>query len=296
MKTKYKPYLYPIFLLAIFFACSNGKQAPITKIPMRIISLAPSITETLFALGLGDRVIGVTSYCTWPPEAKKIEKVGGYSDVNIEKVITLHPDLVILTREHSNQKEALERFNIKTLMIDNSNFENICSSFVTIGTVCGAVSKSDSLVTAFKNYMQDDQQLDTLRPKILLCVGREAPGSGSVKSVFAAGVTTIYNQIIEAAGGMNAFRDSIPMYPSLSYEGIMALEPDIIIDAASTMGNFKCEQLVGDWRSISRAKAVQMNNVFCVQKEYATVPGPRILLLIEDFRNVLQDASKNDDN
>lgn len=292
MKTKYKQYLYPILLVAIFFDCSTQKQATVAKTPMRIISLAPSITETLFALGLGNRVVGVTSYCIFPPEVKQIEKVGGYSDVNIEKIVSLHPDIVILTREHSHQKDAVERFNIKTLTVDHSNFKNICSSFVAIGTTCGSLSKADSLVAVFKSYMKVVPNEDTSRLKVLLCVGREAPGSGSVKSIFVSGVSTIYNQIIEAAGGLNAFRDSVPMYPSLSYEGIMALKPDVIIDAAATMGSFNCDQLVGDWKSLSRVKAVEMNNVFCVQKEYATVPGPRILLLIEDFRKVLQEASK----
>ncbi|HEX2958775.1 MAG TPA: helical backbone metal receptor [Chitinispirillaceae bacterium] len=290
MKTKYS--LYSLLLIPFIIACSNQKQATFTKIPMRIVSLAPSITETLFALGLGERVIGVTSYCNYPPEVKLIEKVGGYSDVNIERIVTLHPDIVILTREHSSQKEALDRFNIRTLTIDHSDFEHICSSFVAIGTACQVMSKSDSLTAVFQKYIQPVPIDNSKRPSVLLCVGREAPGSGSVKSIFAAGVSTIYNQIIEAAGGKNAFRDSVPMYPSLSYEGIMALKPDIIIDAAATMGDFKCDQLVGDWRSLSRVKAVQMNNVFCVQKEYATVPGPRILLLIEDFRKVLQEASK----
>ncbi len=294
MKTKKS--LYSILLILVIIACSQQKHPVVTKIPIRIVSLAPSITETLFALGLGERVIGVTSYCTFPPEVKQIDKVGGYSDVNIEKIVSLHPDIVILTQEHNHQKEALERFNIKTLTVDNTNFANICSSFVAIETVCGSISKSDSLVTVFKNYMKSGQIADSLRPKVLLCVGREAPGSGSVKSVFVSGISTIYNQIIEAAGGRNAFRDSVPMYPSLSYEGIMALEPDIIIDAAATMGSFNCDQLVGDWKSLSRVKAVHANKVFCVQKEYATVPGPRIVLLIEDFRKIIVEASTGREN
>jgi iron complex transport system substrate-binding protein len=223
---------------------------------------------------------------------KQIEKIGGYTDVNIEKIVSLHPDIVILTPEHTSQKDALERFTIRTLTVDNANLAEICSSFVSIGSICGAKLKSDSLVAVFKKIMQSIKRQDLSRLSVLLCVGREAPGSGSVKSIFAAGVSTVYNQIIEAAGGRNAFRDSIPMYPSLSYEGIIALKPDIIIDAAATMGDFTCDQLVEDWKGLDRVKAIQQNNVFCIQKEYATVPGPRILLLIEDFKSVIANASK----
>jgi iron complex transport system substrate-binding protein len=292
MKIIFKLFFYLLLLIVFFVTCSSEKQTTVAKIPMRIVSLAPSITETLFALGLGDRVIGVTTYCTYPPEVKQIEKIGGYSDVNIEKIVSLHPDIVILTPEHTSQKDALERFNIRTLTVNPSSFEKICCSFSSIGSIFNVVSRADSLITVFKKYMQPIQSQDTSRLSVLLCVGREAPGSGSVKSIFAAGVSTVYNQIIEAAGGRNAFRDSIPMYPSLSYEGIIALKPDIIIDAAATMGEFNCDQLVEDWKGLGRVKAIQLNNVFCIQKEYATVPGPRILLLIEDFKNVIANASK----
>jgi iron complex transport system substrate-binding protein len=292
MKNYFKLFFYLILSIAVLVSCSTQKKTPAAKTPVRIVSLAPSITETLFALGLGERVIGVTSYCSYPPEVKKIEKIGGYSDVNIEKIVSLHPDIVILTPEHSCQRDALERFSVRTLTVENNDFTKICSSFFSIGSICGVEHKSDSLVAAFKRYMHTAQDQDSSRPSVLLCIGREAPGSGSVKSIFASGVSTVYNQIIEAAGGRNAFRDSIPMYPSLSYEGIIALKPDIIIDAAATMGDFNCDQLVGDWKGLYRVKAVQLNNVFCVQKEYATVPGPRILFLIEDFKKIIQQASK----
>jgi iron complex transport system substrate-binding protein len=278
---------YTVLLILLILFCTNHKQDFSKTIPKRIVSLAPSITETLFALGLGDRVIGVTSYCTFPPEVKNIEKVGGYADANIEKIVSLHPDIVILTREHSHQKEALENFGIRTLTVDNSDFSKLRSSFVMIGKVCGASTASDSLVNVFNASIPDVNTPDSSKPRVLLCIGRDAPGSGNIKTIFSVGRGTIYDEIIRASGGVNAFSDSFPMYPSLSYEGMIALQPDIIIDAAATMGEFDCENLVGDWIPLDRVKAVKQKHVFCVQKEYATVPGPRIVLLVDDFRKII---------
>jgi iron complex transport system substrate-binding protein len=83
------------------------------------------------------------------------------------------------------------------------------------------------------------------------------------------------------------------MYPSLSYEGMIALQPDIIIDAAATMGDFDCQELAGDWSSLDRINAVKFHHVFCVQKDYATIPGPRILLLIDDLRTIFKSVSES---
>ncbi|MBN1600949.1 MAG: ABC transporter substrate-binding protein [Chitinispirillaceae bacterium] len=281
-----------ILLAFLIVSCSSQKQSSSDKIPMRIVSLAPSITETLFALGIGNRVIGVTSYCSYPEEVKKIEKTGGYTDANIEKIVSLHPDIVIITREHSHQKESLEKFGVRTLTVDHSDVSKLCSSFVIIGKFCGVSDASDSLITIFNTMITTEDTTGTLKPRVLLCIGRDSPGSGTIKSIFSVGRSTIYDQIIRAAGGVNAFSDSFPMYPSLSYEGVIALQPDIIIDAAATMSDFDCQELVGDWSSLDRVNAVKLHHVFCVQKEYATIPGPRIPLLVNDFRSIIKSVSE----
>lgn len=280
-------------LMLLVFSCSSQKKRFAEVVPERIISLAPGITETLFALGLGNRVIGVTTYCIYPPEAKKIQKIGGYSDANIEKIVSLRPDIVILNREHARQKEHLEHFGIRILSIDNSDFSMLCSSFVEIGKTCGVSEASESLVNTFKSSMTIRDTSDTSKPRVLLCIGRDSPGSGTIRSIFSTGRLTIYDQIIRAAGGVNAFGDSFPMYPSLSYEGMISLQPDIIIDAGATMADFKCQELVGDWSGLERLSAVKSNRVFCVQKDYATIPGPRMLLLIDDFRTIIKSVSES---
>lgn len=275
-----------ILLFSIVSGCTSKQHK--TEIPHKIISLAPSITETLFALGLGDRVIGVTSYCTFPPQAKTIEKVGGYADANLEKVIALHPDLVIHLQEHEKQRIFLNRFGVRTLRVDNSTCASTCSSFAAIGQCCGVKISSDSLISIFQERMsQSNSEHSASQPKVLFCVGRDNPGAGQIKTIYAAGSSTFYNDLIKAAGGQNAISDSIPVYPRLSPEGIIAIAPDIIVDVAPSMGNFDCNLLVNDWNSLSRIPAVKYKRICCLDKDYATVPGPRMLFLLDDLKNII---------
>lgn len=268
-------------------ACGK-KEISSETVPARIVSLAPSITETLFALGLGDRVIGVTKHCSYPPEVSAVEKIGGYADANLERIVSLRPDLVVLSDMHEKQRVYLERFGIRTLTVNHTGWSSICTSFVLIGKACGASSASDSLVSAFNNGLQKNQRNTEEKARVLFCVGRDAPGTGSISSIFAAGRSTFYNDIIEAAGGENAFRDSFPAYSKLSAEGIFSLAPDLIIDVAPAMGRYSCSLLVRDWQTLTRVPAVKHKQVHCMSGEYVTIPGPRLLMLLDDLQQILQ--------
>jgi len=265
----------------------------INKVPERIVSLAPSITESLFALGLGDKVVGVTAYCKYPEEAAKIEKIGGYSDANLEKIVALHPDLVVATVEHSSLQLYLKQMGIPVLAVSNSSCAAICSSFVRIGKMCNAERKADSLVKVFTDKLSEDTSDGDVHPKVLLCVGRVNPGEGAIKSVYVAGAGTVYNEIIHAAGGVNAITDSKPEYPRLSPEGIIAVSPDIIIDIASAMSDYNCDVLVKDWFSLEYIPAVKSQNVYCISENYATVPGPRLVYLIDNLKQIIHNQKVN---
>ncbi|HAJ80224.1 MAG TPA: hypothetical protein DCO75_10695 [Fibrobacteres bacterium] len=282
-------YKFLCIVLLILSACSHSTFKENSNIPMRIVSLAPGITETLFALGLGSRIIGVTRYCTYPLQTKGIEKIGGYSDANIEKIVSMHPDLVILSREHEKQQSSLNRFGVSTLMIDNSSCAAICSSFAVIGRRCGVFHATDSLILEFNDKLTKPARQAYIS-KILFCVGRDNPGSGRIKSVYIAGRSSYYNDLIEAAGGKNVFTDSVPAYPQLSTEGILSLAPDVIIDVAPSMENCNCNTLVADWNSMDRIPAVKNKRIYCIANDYATVPGPRILLLLDDLKRIVADT------
>jgi iron complex transport system substrate-binding protein len=282
-----------IFAAIALITCNSRQVSPsVSSVPQRIVSLAPSITETVFAFGLGSKIVGVTTYCKYPDSALSIEKIGGYADANLEKIVSLKPDLVIGTTEHIVQKEYLQRAGINVLTVNYSSLDSTLESFLRIGKACDVDSYAVALVTKFRESIS---QLDTVligsRLSLMLCVGRANPGEGVIRSIYIAGKSTIYNEIIDAAGGKNAFCDSLPQYPKLSPEGIMYLNPDIIIDIASAMSNYNCSDLIKDWQGMKNVKAVEKNNIFCIDKGYATVPGPRILLLIQDLKEIIGNST-----
>lgn len=274
-----------VILMTMACGCSRGSiEKSVT--PQRIISLAPSITETLFALGLGEKLVGVTNYCNYPPQARAIERIGDYDNANIERIITLKPDLVFVSREHERQRAALERLKIPAVVIDNFRYASVCSSFVLIGRICGVERAADSLTGLFRSKMVDNIKSGRRVPKVLVCVGRDSPGSGKIRNIFAAGLQTFLSDLIFAAGGRNVFVDSLQIYPRISREGLISLSPDIIIDIAPAMDDYKCDLLVNDWQEMTRVPAVNNDQVYCISEPYATLPGPRLLLLLNDFEKI----------
>jgi iron complex transport system substrate-binding protein len=259
---------------------------PANATPQRIISLAPSITETLFALGCGSRVVGVSSFCTHPPEATRLPTVGAYLDPNFEAMLRLKPDLVVLMREASKVAQMLQANGIRTLGIDNHDVSAILESFRSIGDACGRQAAADSLVGATARALSDTVR-GGARPRIMICVGRGDIGSGSVSQAFFAGPRTFYEGLMRAAGGANAITDSLVAYPALSGEGIIRSSPDIIIDLVADTGGVTHERIVADWGQYTLVPAVRSASVYCLTGEYVTIPGPRIGLILDDFKRIV---------
>jgi iron complex transport system substrate-binding protein len=278
-----------VLIIAIFFLfldCHQQKDHEIgERSYQRIISFAPSITETLFALSLGNTIVGVTDFCNYPPEAKKLPKVGGYTNPNYEIILRLKPDLVVLLKEHSSLFGFLQKNKIEYLCIDNKNIPSILSSFKIIGQKCNREKQADSLSQLIKNEMTQDR-IQTPWPKTLICVDRENRGNGKISRIYGAGLQSFYNELLNAACMKNTLRDSKITYPELSSEGIIRIQPDIIIDFTMRSQQVSEQQMKLDWRSLPMLPAVKNNMIFCISNEYATIPGPRILAILQAFKRI----------
>jgi iron complex transport system substrate-binding protein len=244
-----------------------------------VISFAPSITETLFALGLGDRVVGVTRYCNYPPQVRSLPRVGGYTDPNFEMILSLKPDMVFLLKEHSSLSAFLQKNGIGMKVVDNENIDAILASFGIIGALFGRTREADSIAATIQSAMCDTAKVKN-RPRILLCIGRDNPGAGSVAKVYVAGPKSFYNTLIRYAGGTNAYSDSSFVYPSVSAEGIIRLAPDIVIDLMSSATALAPGTAKEDWKNLAMVPAVKNGLVFCPSDDYMTIPGPRIGLIL----------------
>lgn len=272
-----------ILIILALVGCNNQSRVPANGAPQRIISLAPSVTETMLALGCGNRLVGVTDFCTLPDSLKNVERVGGYIDPNFEKMILLKPDLIILYEEHEKVRGFLEQHGLKYLPVKSNTLANICSSFVLIGKACDKQREADSLVQEFRNILNSPLKRANGK-RVLVCIGRS---SGSISQIYVAGRKTFYTEILHALGAENAYPDSFASYPQVGMEGIVSMRPDIILDVSFSMANQACEQLQTDWRKFSMVPAVTNHAIYCIDKDYATLPGPGLLHLAADLRDIL---------
>ncbi len=264
----------------------------------RIISLSPSTTETLFALGLDNKVVGRTRFCNFPPEAKSIHEVGGYVDPNYEAMISLKPDLVILLPEQEKVKKYLNELKIKHLTVDNKTISDIKNTIKTIGNTCSAKLGAKKLLSNINTTIEKirSKTKELTKPKVIVSIGR-TPGTNGIKDVYIAGRKTSYDELINIAGGINAFEDSIITYPMLSAEGLIHLNPDIIFDFIVNLekNNLDRELVLKDWQTIKSVEAVKNNRVKILSTDYISIPGPRFILLLKDLAKTIHPEVNWDD-
>ncbi len=248
-----------------------GRKIEFQNPPERIVSLAPSITETLFFLGLGDKVVGVTRYCNYPPEAQSKTIVGGVIDPNYEVILSLKPDLVIMTVE-GNTKESfskLSEFGLKIFVTNPRNFDGVFKTILDIGRICKVEVRAKFLVDSLKNELKKIKEIHTgkRKPKVFVLL--------SLNPLMTAGKNTFINEIIENAGGINIGRNSKQNYPIFSREEILKVNPDIIILTESKIGKDELLNLFPEWKHIN---AIKENKIFKIDPDILLRPSPRVVL------------------
>lgn len=260
-----------------------NREVTVEKEPKRIVSLAPSNTEILFALGLGGKVVGVTNYCDYPEEAKSKEKIGGFSDPNLEKIISLKPDLVLATDMHQKPVEQLEKLNIPVVILAPKNIPDMLKSIEIIGRISGKEAESLRLVETLKNRIKTVENKTAgipqdKRPKIYYEVWPEP--------FTTAGPGTFVNDIIEKAGGENISGDAEKAYPQYSQEMIISKNPDIIIFSHHGSSKQTIEDILKrpGWENIN---AVKNNKVFYVDENIVQRATPRLVDGLEQFAKII---------
>ncbi|QQR81627.1 MAG: cobalamin-binding protein [Deltaproteobacteria bacterium] len=193
----------------------------------RLISLKPSATEMIFALGAGDRLVGVTTYCKHPAEAEKIAKVGGYSNPNLEKIISLKPDLVILIPDATSPRvyEALQRAHIETLVLKGKTLHDIFDDLKTLGEKLDVANKAQSLVEKLQTEIKSIPQ--TEHKQTAYMVVQRNP-------LIIAGRGTFLSELMSLAGLKNLGDQASLPYPRLSLEILLQKNPDMILDIDAT--------------------------------------------------------------
>ncbi len=263
------------------------KQTPATQPAVRrIVSLAPSITESLFTLGLGDHVVGVTRYCRYPAEVKTIEKIGGFLDPNFEAILRVKPELVVTSDDSKETVQKLESLGLRTLVVRQKTIGDILDAMMKIGEATGKHQEATLWVENARNEMAKVQQRckNLKRPRVLVSMTRVF-GEETIREVYVAGQDNFYDDLIKIAGVVNSYNGSIIKTPSVTAEGIIELNPDVILDLVpmTTETPITPEAARAEWQSLPEVSAVKHHRIYVLTGDHTVVPGPRFLKTMADF-------------
>lgn len=205
-----------------------GARVAVPRDPKRIVSLAPAITETLFAVGAGARVAGVTRHCDYPAEAASRTQVGGFTDSSAEPIVALSPDLVIATADASNRDryDALIAVGVPVYVVNPRDLEATARTIATIGEIAGERAAGETLAESFRARVRAVKERVAAKPK------RRVLFLFSVEPLIAAGPDTFVDEVLRAAGGENVMANAPTSYPRLGVEGILASRPDVVLTTA----------------------------------------------------------------
>lgn len=253
-----------------------GRQVTLPEYPRRIVAFAPSITEIIFALGEGHRLKGVTLFSDFPPEAEKIPRVGSYVNLDLERIVSLKPDLCIATKD-GNPKEIVERLDnlkIPVYAVDPRSLESVMVTVLRIGTILSVPEKAASVVQDMRGRIESVRSLVSTthsRPRVFFQIG--------TSPIVSVGTHTFAHELIELAGGKNLAAGDIA-YPGYSREQVLALAPEVIVISTMTRGEAFSE-IKAEWGRWSLLPAVRDNRIFLVDSNIFDRPSPRMVDALE---------------
>lgn len=264
-------------LLLLALVCGSvSTAAGAQTLPRRIVSLSPSVTEVLFEAGVGPRVVGVTSHCRFPREVLALPKVGGYLTPSYEALVALQPDLVVTLPEQVDLEPRLAALRIPILRVDHRSLEGIVRSIEQVGRHCGTQASAKPAADALRATLAGVRQMaGGRRPRVLICFGR----AEDFRRLTAAAPGTVHDDLITRAGGVNVLASGVVAYPTLSAEGVMRLDPDVIIEFSSS--GTDATALRRQWNRLESVRAVKNGRVYAFTGEFLSVPGPRFARFAE---------------
>ena len=263
-----------------------GHEVTLPVLPQRVVSLAPSNTEILFAVGAGDQVVGVTQYCNYPPETQDREQIGGFSakTISIEKVIALEPDLVLAAGEiHQPVIEALEQLDVPVYSLDPNTLDEVYTRIELVGRMTGHEKEATQVVEEMKGSVATvAEQVATIPEEDRLTVYWEVFDEPRM----TAGPSTFTGQLIELAGGVNIFADVTEAYPQISDEVVIGRNPAVIM-GPETMGDKLTIETVAQRPGWDQVDAVQNERIYLFDGDMVSRSGPRLAQVLEVMAEAL---------
>jgi len=264
--------LAPAAVYAEVFHDALGRKVNIVSSPQRIISLAPGITETLYALGLDREVAGVTTFCTYPAAARLKPRIGGFTNISVEKIVALNPDLVIGTADGNRREtvDKLESLGIPVYVTNPKTLEGILAVVLQVGTITGKEKVARRLTADLQNRVTHLTALVGKQKKyrVFFQVGGEP--------LITVGRDTLHNQLINLAGGVNIAGGEKTLYPRYSVEEVVAQQPEVILFSSMKYA-VDVTQVWGQWRNWPNIPAVRDNRLSVIDTDLIDRASPRIV-------------------
>lgn len=281
-----------LFVLLVLLGC-EGAPSPANQggagegaspAPHRIIALAPNLTETLFALGLGDRVVGVGAFSTWPAEAAKKPRLGGLFDANLERIVSLKPDLAVLLPSQKDLADKLRPLGIGSILVPNETLAEVERSFTVVAQRCGVPEAGERLAAEWRAGLAPNPLPG--KPRVLVSAGR---AEGRLADLLVAGPDTFYQELLDRLGAVNVFADAPVRYPKVSLEEVVARAPDVILELRyEDISPDVRRRLATDWNQLGDVPAVRSKRVHVIAGDFTVIPGPRLPRLYAEMREALE--------
>jgi cobalamin transport system substrate-binding protein len=270
----------------------QSTQPPGT-VPKRIISLIPAVTEMLFAIGAGPQVIAVSSFDRYPPEVTKLQRVGALLDPDVERILSLRPDLVAVYASQSDLRSQLERARIPIYVYSHAGLADVLVTLREIGERVGHAGKAADITSSMQARLAAvrSRVAGRPRPRTLIVFDREAL---SLRGIYASGGIGFIHDMVNAAGGDNLFADVKQQSVQATTEAILARRPDAIVELrGDPLAAVVKAKEIGVWRTLSSLPAVRNSRVYFLDDQKTVVPGPRVAEGVELIARTLHpDAFK----
>ncbi len=281
-----------VALAACLFACSNPSSdtsLPGTRPATRVVSLVPAATEILFAIGAGPRVVAVSSFDHYPPEVESLPRVGALLDPDIERIISLRPDLVVVFEGQAELRDKLRQAGIGTFSYPRPTVEDILKAMRALGLRVGFGPQAAKQADAIEARLEAIRRSAKGRPhpQTMLVIGRDP---GTLRNIYVSGGFGFLNDLLTIAGGTNVFQNVARENLQVTTEAILAAQPDVLIEVVAarpwTAADIERERRV--WDELSSLPAVRSHRVYLMVGDEFVIPGPRIVEAATLFAGALE--------
>ena len=251
-----------------FFSILLWTAAALAAPPQRIVSISPNLTEILYGLGVFDRVVGVSDYCTYPPEAKSRVRVGGWSSPNLERIVSLRPDLVVQTvGQAPTLAYDLKQVGIPTLTTQSMTVADVFTAIDEVGAAVGRQREAQALIASTKASIERVRKRTSsaARPAVIVAVDRSP---GSLRDLYVAAQGSYLAELIEIAGGHVVAPPTRSGYSKISKEKLVALNADVILELRSGDLGLDAQKAKADWQELPVLDAVRNGRVYEMTEDY----------------------------